>query len=118
MQPASLSIRPGSNCLRSSPPNYARNLWWNPHRVLDVNEARAIALEGRPLPSRPKDSHDILGVFRQALEPGWRNQTLAAGEPVLEQIKDLTQTIGIMKSCNAFEKSRMQFKLLFPDELK
>lgn len=53
----------------------------------DVNEARAIVLESRPLPSRPKDSHDILGVFRQALELGWRNQTLAAGEAVLEQIK-------------------------------
>lgn len=33
------------------------------------------------------DVHDILGVFRQAMEPGWRNQTLASGESVLEQLR-------------------------------
>ena len=53
----------------------------------DVQEARDIVLEGKPLPSRPKDSHDILGVFRQATEPAWRNLTLASGEPALEQLK-------------------------------
>ena len=53
----------------------------------DVQEAHDIVLMGKPLSSRPKDSHDILGVFRQALEPGWRNQTLASGESVLEQLR-------------------------------
>jgi Fic/DOC family len=37
---------------------------------------------------RPKDSHDVIGVFRQALNPGWANQTLASGEPVLTQLRE------------------------------
>jgi len=53
----------------------------------DVQEARGFVLEGRPIAARPKDSHDVLGVFRQAFDPGWANQTLAAGEPVLEQLR-------------------------------
>jgi hypothetical protein len=44
-------------------------------------------LEGKPITERPKDSHDIMGVFRQALNPGWANQTLASGEPVLNQVR-------------------------------
>jgi len=53
----------------------------------DIQEARAIALEDKPVVTRPKDSHDIRGVFLQAVTPGWSNQTLAAGEPVLEQLR-------------------------------
>ena len=54
----------------------------------DVSEARAFVLEGKPITERPKDSHDIIGVFRQALNPGWANQTLASGEPVLNQLRE------------------------------
>jgi Fic family protein len=53
----------------------------------DVQEARGFVLEGKPIEERPKDSHDIIGVFRQALSPGWTNQTLSSGEPVLEQLR-------------------------------
>lgn len=53
----------------------------------DVQEARAFVLQGQPIAERPKDSHDILGVFRQALQPGWALQTLASGEPVLAQLR-------------------------------
>jgi len=53
----------------------------------DIGDARAFVLEGKPITERPKDSHDIVGVFRQALDPGWANQTLAAGEPVLHQLR-------------------------------
>lgn len=53
----------------------------------DVGDARAFVLEGKPITERPKDSHDIIGVFRQALNPGWANQTLASGEPVLNQLR-------------------------------
>ena len=53
----------------------------------EVSEARGFVLDGRPITQRPKDSHDILGVFRQAIHPGWANQTLAAGEAVLEQLR-------------------------------
>lgn len=53
----------------------------------DVQHARAFVLQGQPIAERPKDSHDILGVFRQALQPGWALQTLASGEPVLNQLR-------------------------------
>lgn len=53
----------------------------------DVKEARSFVLEGKPIAERPKDSHDILGVFRQALNPGWVNQTMAPGEAVLNQLR-------------------------------
>lgn len=54
----------------------------------DVQDARGFVLQGRPITTRPKDSHDVLGVFRQAINPGWANQTLGAGEPVLHQLRD------------------------------
>lgn len=54
----------------------------------DVKEARAFVLDGKPIMDRPKDSHDIIGVFRQALNPGWANQTLSYGEPVLKQLRE------------------------------
>jgi hypothetical protein len=38
----------------------------------EIGEARAIALEGRISELRPKDSHDIQGVFEQARDPAWR----------------------------------------------
>ncbi len=53
----------------------------------EITEAREIVLEGKVIDQRPKDSHDILGVFRQAINPGWSNQTLAAGEAVLYQLQ-------------------------------
>jgi len=53
----------------------------------DVNEARGFVLDGKPITDRPKDSHDIIGVFRQALNTGWANQTLSFGEPVLNQLR-------------------------------
>lgn len=53
----------------------------------DVQHARAFVLQSQPIAERPKDSHDILGVYRQALHPSWALQTLASGEPVLEQLR-------------------------------
>lgn len=53
----------------------------------DVDEAKSFVLEGKPVETRSKDSHDIIGVFRQALEPAWTHQTLAAGEPIVEQLR-------------------------------
>ena len=37
-----------------------------------IEEAREIALEGRMVGNRPKDCHDVLGVFRLALQSQWR----------------------------------------------
>jgi hypothetical protein len=53
----------------------------------DVQDARGFVLDGKPIAERPKDSHDIIGVFRQALSPGWANQTLSPDEPVLAQLR-------------------------------
>jgi hypothetical protein len=53
----------------------------------DVQEARGFVLDGKPVEQRPKDSHDVIGVFRQAVSPAWVNQTLSSGEPVLAQLR-------------------------------
>lgn len=52
-----------------------------------IEEAADIALRGKPVVKRPKDSKDIEGVFRHAFEPAWRLQTLATGESSLEQLR-------------------------------
>ena len=38
-----------------------------------IEEARDIALHGRIVEQRPKDSHDILGVFKLAVQSPWRD---------------------------------------------
>jgi Fic/DOC family protein len=38
-----------------------------------IEEARDIALRGRIVEQRPKDSHDILGVFKLAVQSPWRD---------------------------------------------
>ncbi len=38
-----------------------------------IEEARGIALEGRIVENRPKDSHDVLGVFYLASHSPWRD---------------------------------------------
>jgi hypothetical protein len=43
----------------------------------EIGEARAIALEGKISALRPKDSHDIKGVFEQARDPAWRARSIA-----------------------------------------
>lgn len=53
----------------------------------DIAQARAFVLDGKPITQRPKDSHDVLGVFRQIIDQGWANQTLSSGEPVLHQLQ-------------------------------
>ena len=42
----------------------------------EVAEARAIALDGKISELRPKDSHDIKGVFDQARNPAWRARAI------------------------------------------
>lgn len=54
----------------------------------EVAEAKGFVLEGKPITERPKDSHDILGVFRQALNQGWANQTLSSGRSILTQLQE------------------------------
>jgi len=48
-----------------------------------VEEAEDIVLRNQINESRPKDSHDVLGVFNQALQPGSRNTLPAPGAQFL-----------------------------------
>ncbi len=52
----------------------------------EIEEARKIVLEGKISDLRPKDSHDILGVFKQIVDPGWRLQTLSSSAGSITQI--------------------------------
>ena len=52
----------------------------------EIEEARQIVLEGKISEMRPKDSHDIIGVFNQIIDPGWRLQTLTSSAGVLNQL--------------------------------
>ena len=45
-----------------------------------IEEARDIALNGRIVELRPKDSHDVLGIFRLALQAPWRENVPPLGE--------------------------------------
>lgn len=52
-----------------------------------VEDARGFVLDGVPVTVRPKDSHDVIGVFEQALSPIWSTLTLPVGEPALAQLR-------------------------------
>ena len=52
----------------------------------EIEEARQIVLEGKISELRPKDSHDIIGVFKQIVDPGWRLQTLSNSGGVINQL--------------------------------
>lgn len=52
-----------------------------------IEEAEGIALHNRIVPTRPKDSHDILGVFKLILHPQFRS-SLPAPMDILEGLKE------------------------------
>ncbi len=52
----------------------------------EIEEAREIALEGRIVERRPKDSHDILGVFRLALQSPGRDTVPPFGADFSEEL--------------------------------
>lgn len=53
----------------------------------DIQQAREIVLESKVVPNRPKDSHDILGVFRLALTSPYRDSPPLAGPEFLEGLE-------------------------------
>lgn len=53
----------------------------------EIAAAREIVMSGRVAETRPKDSHDILGVNAQIIHPGWRSQTLTTSPHILEQLR-------------------------------
>jgi hypothetical protein len=53
-----------------------------------IEEAEGIVLKNEVIASRPKDSHDILGVFNLAINPGTRDSLPPPGEPFVEGLRE------------------------------
>lgn len=53
----------------------------------DIEQARDIVMLNRVVPNRPKDSHDILGVFRLAITSPYRDSPPVAGAEFLEGLE-------------------------------
>lgn len=62
----------------------------------EIDEARRIVLDGQISEIRPKDSHDIIGVFKQIVDPGWRRQTLSDSIGVVTQLQQ--RHLDLMKA--------------------
>ena len=53
----------------------------------DIEQARDIVMNNTVMPNRPKDSHDILGVFRLAISSPYRDSPPVAGPEFLEGLE-------------------------------
>lgn len=53
----------------------------------DIEQARGIVMNNAIVPNRPKDSHDILGVFRLAVTSPYRDSPPVAGGDFLEGLE-------------------------------
>ena len=53
-----------------------------------IEEAEGIVLKNEVIESRPKDSHDILGVFNLAINAGTRDSLPPPGEPFVEGLRE------------------------------
>jgi hypothetical protein len=53
----------------------------------DIEQARDIVMNNKVLPARPKDSHDILGVFRLATTAPYRGSPPVTGPEFLESLQ-------------------------------
>jgi len=53
-----------------------------------IEQAEGIVLRNEVVASRPKDSHDVLGVFRLAINPGTRDSLPPPGAPFVEGLRE------------------------------
>jgi hypothetical protein len=53
----------------------------------DIEEARSIVMHNKVVETRPKDSHDVLGVFRLATTSPYRDNPPVAGEDFLHGLE-------------------------------
>lgn len=53
----------------------------------DIEQARDIVMHNKVVPNRPQDSHDILGVFRLAITPPYRDSPPIAGSEFLDGLE-------------------------------
>jgi hypothetical protein len=54
----------------------------------EIEEGAEIALLDKQVTERPKDAHDIRGVYTQVVSPAWRNQVLLETPAVVAQLCD------------------------------
>lgn len=58
-----------------------------------VSEAEEIVFEGKLIPNRAEDSHDILGTFQAAMQPPWRNQPASTADDFLRWLKSVNALV-------------------------
>lgn len=58
-----------------------------------VSEAEEIVFEGKLIPNRTEDSHDILGTFRAAMQPPWRAQPPKTADDFLHWLKSVNALV-------------------------
>ncbi|AWB32984.1 Fic family protein [Orrella marina] len=58
-----------------------------------VSEAEEIVFEGKLIPNRAEDSHDILGTFQAAMQPPWRDQPPRTSDDFLLWLKSVNALV-------------------------
>lgn len=58
-----------------------------------VSEAEEIVFEGKFIPNRMEDSHDILGTFQAAMSAPWRDQQAATADDFLRWLKNVNALV-------------------------
>lgn len=58
-----------------------------------VSEAEEIVFEGKLIPNRTEDSHDILGTFQAAMRAPWRNQPARTADYYLHWLKNVNALV-------------------------
>ncbi|WP_442594968.1 Fic family protein [Parapusillimonas sp. JC17] len=58
-----------------------------------VSEAEEIVLQGKIIPNRTEDSHDILGTFQAAMQAPWRDQPPRTADDFLHWLKSVNALV-------------------------
>lgn len=58
-----------------------------------VSEAEEIVFEGKLIPNRTEDSHDILGTFQTAMQSPWRDQPAGTADDFLRWLKSVNALV-------------------------
>lgn len=58
-----------------------------------VSEAEEIVFEGKLIPNRTEDSHDILGTFQAAMRGPWRDQPAGTADDFLAWLKNVNALV-------------------------
>ncbi len=58
-----------------------------------VGEAEEIIFEGKLIPNRTEDSHDVLGTFQAAMQPPWRDQPPSTADEFLHWLKSVNALV-------------------------